>query len=252
MTAFSSAARGLNRLLKNGPGRFARPFFHSRAVMVLAGVYHRRALPLLRKALPLYGATVMVGLTYKCQCRCAHCGTAPYRLPERVELSAAEVLDLIKQAAGLGAGGLYLFGGEPMLSAGLEDFVREARALGLIVSLDTNGLLMDKAAARRLAAAGLERAGVSVDSADEAEHDSLRGTPGAFRAAVKAIEYCRDEGLDVVLSTYATRGSLRDGGLDRTIALARSLGVRTRILSPLRAGKWLERADVPFRPELIF
>ncbi len=251
MTSLSSAARGLNRLLKNGPGRHVRSFFHLRPVIAMSAVYNRCAMPLLRKARPLYGATVMVGLTYKCQCRCPHCGTMPYRSPGRRELSADEVLNLIRQAAGLGAGGLYLFGGEPMLAAGLENFVREARGLGMIVTLDTNGLLMDKAAARSLALSGLERVGVSVDSADEAEHDRLRGIHGAFRAAVKAIEYCRDEGLDVVLSTYATRESLRDGGLDRTIVLARSLGVRTRVLSSLRSGMWLERADVPFRPEDI-
>lgn len=239
----------LNGLVKKQFGGRLRPFFGSPAVAGLIQFYHRRFQPAVRRVYPLFGITVMIGLTYKCQCRCVHCGTTAYRDPERPELTEDEVLQLIRQAAALGAGGVYLFGGEPLLAPGLLNMVREAARLGLTPSLDTNGLKLDKALADELRAAGLARIGVSIDSADEAEHDRLRGCPGAWRAAVAAMRYCREAGMDVSLSTYATRESLRDGGLDRTIALARSLGVRTRVLSSLRAGKWLERADIPFRPE---
>lgn len=240
-----------NRLLKNTIGGFLRPFLANPAVGGLARFYHLKVQPVARRFYPLFGITVMIGLTYKCQCRCAHCGTSPYRSGEKKELTEAEVLALIGQAAGLGAGGVYLFGGEPLLAPGLLNLVRAARALGLLVTLDTNGLLLDEKMAKELKAAGLDRIGISVDSADEAEHDRLRGCPGAFRSAVSAMGFCRDAGMDVSLSTYATRESLRDGGLDRTIKLARGLGVRTRVLSSLRAGKWLERADIPFAPEDI-
>lgn len=240
---------GLNSLVKRQFGGRLRPFFSSPAVGALIKLYHRRFQPAVRRVYPLFGITVMIGLTYKCQCRCVHCGTTAYRDPERPELTVDEVLELIRQAAALGAGGIYLFGGEPLLAPGLLDMVRAARDLGLAVSLDTNGLKLDEKLAGELKEAGLNRIGVSIDSADEAEHDRLRGCPGAWRAAAAAMKYCRAAGMDVSLSTYATRESLRDGGLDRTIALARSLGVRTRVLSSLRAGKWLERADIPFRPD---
>lgn len=239
----------LNRLVKKQFGGRLRPFFSHPAVGALIQLYHSRFIPAVRRVYPLFGITMMIGLTYKCQCRCVHCGTTAYRDPERPELSEAEVLELIRQASELGAGGIYLFGGEPLLAVGLLNMVREAKSLSLAVTLDTNGLLMTKELAGELFAAGLARIGISIDSAEEAEHDRLRACPGAFRAAVNAMGYCREAGMDVSLSTYATRESLRDGGLDRTIALARSLGVRTRVLSSLRAGKWLERADIPFKPD---
>lgn len=247
----SSLASRLNRLVKKQFGGRLRPFFSHPAMGALIQLYHRRFQPAARRVYPLFGITVMIGLTYKCQCRCVHCGTTASRDAARAELTEAEVLALIRQAAELGAGGIYLFGGEPLLAAGLLNMVREAKGLGLAVTLDTNGLLMTERLAGELFEAGLARIGVSIDSAEEAEHDRLRACPGAFKAAVSAMKYCHAAGMDVSLSTYATRESLRDGGLDRVIALARSLGVRTRVLSSLRAGKWLERADIPFKPDDI-
>lgn len=239
----------LNRFVKKRVGGLFRPYFSHPAVAALVKFNYRRVQPLLRAFYPLFGINVMIGLTYKCQCRCVHCGTTANRDLAREELSEAEVLEIVRQAARLGAGGIYLFGGEPLLAPGLLNIVRTASGLGLMVTMDTNGLLMDKELAVKLFEAGLSIIGVSVDNAEEAEHDRLRGCPGAYRAAVNAIGFCRDAGMDVSLSTYATRESLRDGGLDRTIALARSLRVRARVLSSLRAGKWLERADIPFKPD---
>lgn len=232
----------LNRFIKKSLGGL----LSGPAGAALARFYSLKMQPAARRWRPLFGVTVMAGVTYKCQCRCVHCGTSPYGDPAKPELTEAEMLKLIRQAASLGAGGFYFFGGEPLLLPWLPGLVSEVRRLGMVASLDTNGLLLDRRMAARLREAGLDRIGVSLDSADEAEHDRLRGRPGTFRAALDAMGFCRDEGMEVSLSTYATKESLRDGGLDRVIALGRGLGVRTRVLSSLRAGKWLERSDVPF------
>lgn len=236
----------LNRVMKKGLGGLLRPFSGSGAVQAAARFFHGRVQPAIRVFRPLFGVTVMTGLTYRCQCSCPHCGTMPYGDDAKKEFSEAEVLDLLRQAARLGAGGAYFFGGEPLLFPGLLNLVREAAGLGLVVSLDTNGLLLDAEMAGGLKAAGLDRVGVSLDSADEPEHDRLRGCPGAWRAALAAMRSCRDAGIEVCLSTYATHENLCDGGLDRTIALARSIGVRTRVMSPLRAGKWSDSPAVAF------
>lgn len=238
----------LNRFVKKDLGGLLRPLLSGRAGAALARFYNLRLQPAARAWRPLFGATVMAGVTYRCQCRCPHCGTMPYGDGGKQELSEEELLSLVRQAAELGAGGFYFFGGEPLLFPGLLNLVRETRRLGMVATIDSNGLLLDARKAAELRAAGLDRAGISVDSADEAEHDRLRGCPGSFRAAVAAIGHCRDAGIETCLSTYATRESLADGGLDRAIALARSLGVRTRVMSPLRAGRWGDRPDVPFGP----
>lgn len=241
-----SGPSSLNRFVKRGLGRAASALLPARLASRLARLYTLKVQPAARRFRPLFGVTVMAGVTYKCQCRCSHCGTMTYATPGREELGEEETLSLIRQAAGLGAGGFYFFGGEPLLVPWLPRLISEARRLGLVTSLDTNGVLLDRRAAAALRGAGLDRIGVSLDSADEAEHDRLRGYPGAWRAAVDALRFCAEEGMEVCASTYATKESLRDGGLDRTIALARRLGVKTRVLSSLRAGRWLERDDVPF------
>lgn len=238
-----------SRLLKKRFGARLRRIFSHPAVFALINLYCRRVQPFLRRFYPLFGATVMIGLTYECQCSCVHCGITACKDKHKPELSEAEVTGLIRQSAVLGAGSIYLFGGEPLLAHGLLRIVRVARDCGLGVILDSNGLLLEQKLVRELKEAGLNRIGISIDSADEAEHDRLRGVPGVWRAAVAAVRRCREAGLDVYLSTYATRENLIDGGLDRTIALGRSLDVRVRVLSPLRAGRWLKREDVALKTE---
>lgn len=243
--------KGFQHFFKQGLGRLLKPALSGRPGTAAARFYNLELQPLLRVFRPLFGVTVMAGVTYRCQCGCPHCGTRPYADPSKTELTEEELLGLARRAAALGAGGLYLFGGEPLLFPGLTRLVKEASRLGLVCTIDTNGLLLDAEKAAELKAAGLDRAGISLDSAEEAEHDRLRGCPGAYRAALAAVKHCREAGVEVCVSTYATRESLRSGGLDGVIALARSLGVRTRVMSPLRAGRWKDRGDVPFGEEEI-
>jgi MoaA/NifB/PqqE/SkfB family radical SAM enzyme len=127
-------------------------------------------------------------VTYRCQLRCRFCNY--WRMPS----SAAE--EMTPEEFGRGAenlgrlGTLFvsLAGGEPLLRHDLEAIVA-AVARRHITFFTTNGwdLSADRAAA--LWQAGLWGASVSIDYADAARHDAARGRPGAFRAAVSALEH---------------------------------------------------------------
>ena len=41
--------------------------------------------------------TVLIGVTYACQCDCVHCGAALSHDPKRIELSTDEIKSLIDQ-----------------------------------------------------------------------------------------------------------------------------------------------------------
>jgi MoaA/NifB/PqqE/SkfB family radical SAM enzyme len=208
----------------------------------------RRGLPLIRKFKPLFGATALVALTYRCQCSCRHCGAGLFRREGQDELSKDEVFQLLRDLREGGGSGVHFFGGEPMLAGDVAAYAAEATRLGLRSALGTNGLLIDKPAAAKLAAAGIKNVDVSLDSPDEAMHDEFRGVPGAWRKAVDALRFCRAEGIPVYINYYASRDSLGSDGLDGMIALADGLGAMLRILPPVQAGRWKDRADIPLSP----
>jgi len=110
-----------------------------------------------------------ISLTDRCNLRCVYCMPAEgidFRPPDAL-LQDGELRLLVRVAADLGVRRVRLTGGEPTVRAGLVDLVRDVAATPGIedVALTTNGLLLDRLAAP-LAAAGLDRVNVSLDTLD--------------------------------------------------------------------------------------
>jgi radical SAM protein with 4Fe4S-binding SPASM domain len=83
--------------------------------------------------------------------------------------------------------------------------IRAANEAGLRPVLGTNGTLITRAVAAELRAAGLARAGISLDSADPGYHNQLRGAATAWQDAVAAMRACRAAGLPFQINTTVTR-----------------------------------------------
>ncbi|WP_418153851.1 GTP 3',8-cyclase MoaA [Actinoalloteichus caeruleus] len=109
-----------------------------------------------------------VSLIDKCNLRCHYCMPAEGLdwLPARELLTTREVVRLVRIAVErLGVTELRFTGGEPLLRPDLEEIVAAAAALSPRpgISLTTNGISLRSRAAA-LAAAGLDRVNVSLDS----------------------------------------------------------------------------------------
>src|SRR4051794_5750450 len=64
--------------------------------------------------------------------------------------------------------------GEPLLSPHLLDMIRHATARGIHVGFNTNGVLLSRAVAKRLVAAGTGHVHVSLDGARAATYEGVR------------------------------------------------------------------------------
>ena len=181
--------------------------------------------------------TVMIALTYRCQCDCAHC-SASELATGGPELTTAEIKKLISGAREMGSPKIGFTGGEPLLREDLPGLVAWAGGLGLSVSLDTNGILLSAYAAAALKKAGISNINVSLDSADARRHDRLRKYEGSFDAALNAVKNCAAAGIPCVISTYITDKAIAEGRLDALIGTARALGASgVRVLFPVYTGK---------------
>jgi cyclic pyranopterin phosphate synthase len=111
-----------------------------------------------------------VSLTDRCNLRCTYCMPAEGLdwMPGEQVLSDDELVRLMRIAVEqLGVTDIRLTGGEPLLRPGLEDLVARITALEPRprLSMTTNGIGLAKRAAG-LAAAGLNRINVSLDTID--------------------------------------------------------------------------------------
>jgi cyclic pyranopterin phosphate synthase len=116
-----------------------------------------------------------VSVTDRCNLRCTYCMPAeglPW-IPGEELLSDDELIRLIRLAVErLGVESVRFTGGEPLLRPGLERIVAAAAAAGARTSITTNGVRLSARAAS-LAAAGLSRVNVSLDTLDRGTFSRL-------------------------------------------------------------------------------
>ena len=190
----------------------------------------------------LYSVTLAV--TNRCSFACWHCYNAGR---SQQDLPLAVLQKLAADLQEMGAVIVTLTGGEPLLRDDLERIAGcfDPRTC-LIVGTTGDGLTPERAA--RLAAAGMFGAGISLDSEDEAEHDRLRGRPGAFHIALTALDTARNAGLYPYVVAVATRRLLERERFFSFLRFARQQGaLEVHLLEPSLTGNLAGRTDVALR-----
>ena len=141
-------------------------------------------------------------LTYRCNNDCYMCHTLEVAKERKgkglKELNEEGLKRLIDGFAELGTTALSLTGGEPLIRPEAPDLVAYARAKGLIVHLNTNGMLVDEAMAKRLVGAGIDSVNLSLDGAKAETHDRLRRTKGGFERVRAAVGHLKKAGCPAV------------------------------------------------------
>jgi MoaA/NifB/PqqE/SkfB family radical SAM enzyme len=132
-------------------------------------------------------------------------------------------LGIIDQIAATCAPILVLSGGEPLYRSDIFQLARYATNKGLRVALATNGTLVTKEVARMIVDAGVKRVSMSLDGADALTHDSFRGIPGAFEAAVHGLRNLKALGMSVQINMTIARHNAHQ--LPQVFELAKSLGL---------------------------
>jgi MoaA/NifB/PqqE/SkfB family radical SAM enzyme len=123
-----------------------------------------------RRRIPTH---VTLGLTHRCNLDCVHCYLRDER--ETVELSTQRwlgVLDEIVAAGGLWVG---LTGGEPLLRPDFATIYARAKQLGLLVTVMTNGTLVNRRILELFARLPPHRVDVSLYARSPETYQAITG-----------------------------------------------------------------------------
>jgi AdoMet-dependent heme synthase len=176
-------------------------------------------------------------VTKGCNLRCIHCRATATELSSPTDLPTRAALGIIDQIAAAANPILVLSGGEPLYRSDIFQLARYATDKGLRVALATNGTLVTKDVARMIVDAGVKRVSISLDGADSLTHDSFRGIPGAFEAAVHGLRNLKSLGMSVQINMTIARHNAHQ--LPDVLQLARNLGadaLHTFLLVPVGCG----------------
>ena len=123
-------------------------------------------------------------VTYRCNLRCKFCSV--WRNGSKKELDFGQARRLIDKVAEVGVPVFNLSGGEPLLREDLEDLALYAQRRGMMTQLNTNGTLISRDRARKIAEV-FDVVNVSLDGFEKT-HDGIRGINGAFKKAVQGMK----------------------------------------------------------------
>ncbi|HEY5257689.1 MAG TPA: GTP 3',8-cyclase MoaA [Candidatus Baltobacteraceae bacterium] len=173
-----------------------------------------------------------VSVTDKCNLRCVYCmpeGGLEWLKRDRI-LSYGEIVAIVRAAATVGIRSIRLTGGEPLLRPRLHELVRAIAAIPGIddLSLSTNALLL----ADRiddLAAAGLQRVNVSLDTLRPDRFETIARRPG-LDAVLAGIDAAIARGLTPVKINVVVMRGQNDDELAAFADLAYRLPVAVRFI----------------------
>ena len=150
---------------------------------------------------------------------------------------SSKVVEIIDEIAAVSTPILVLSGGEPLFRSDIFQLARYATDKGLRVALATNGTLVTKDFARMIVDSGVRRVAISLDGADARTHDTFRGIPGAFDAAIHGFRNLKNLDMSVQINTTIARHNAHQ--LPEVLELAKFLGadaLHTFLLVPVGCG----------------
>jgi cyclic pyranopterin phosphate synthase len=188
-----------------------------------------------------------ISVTDRCNFRCTYCMPAEIFgrdyafLPHAEVLTFEEIARVSAAFVGLGVTKLRITGGEPLVRRDLPTLVELLAGLRtpdghpVDLTLTTNGSAL-RALARPLAAAGLGRITVSLDSLDEATFRAMNGVDFPVARVLDGIEAAAAAGLSPIKVNMVVRRGVNETSIVPMAAWARDAGVILRYIEYMDVG----------------
>jgi len=183
-----------------------------------------------------------ISVTDRCNFRCVYCmpkevfGKDYQFLPRAEILTFEEIERVVRVFVSLGVRKVRLTGGEPLVRRDLERLVEKLARLGdLDLTLTTNGSLLAQKATV-LAAAGLKRVTVSLDSLDDATFKSMNDVDFPVAKVLAGIEAAQAAGLGPIKINMVTKRGVNEHSIVPMARYFKGTGMTLRFIEFMDVG----------------
>ena len=118
-------------------------------------------------------------------------------------------------------------GGEPLLYPDFKRLYLGLKQMGMILTINTNGTLIDEELAEFFGKYKPRRINITLYGADEESYTSLCHYPGGYERTMRGIRLLREREVDVKVGGSLTRANKDD--LDRLLDVEKELGIPVRV-----------------------
>ena len=141
--------------------------------------------------------------------------------------TADEWLEIGRQMKEAGVLFLLLTGGEPFLYPDFRRLYLGLREMGMILTINTNGTLIDEELAEFFGKHKPRRVNITLYGTDEETYADLCHYPGGFEKTLQGIRLLRENGVDVKVGGSLARAN-RDA-LDKLLDIGEELDIPVRV-----------------------
>ena len=141
--------------------------------------------------------------------------------------TADEWLEIGRQMKEAGVLFLLLTGGEPFLYPDFRKLYLGLREMGMILTINTNGTLIDEDLAEFFGKHKPRRVNITLYGTDEETYANLCHYPGGYEKTLRGIRLLRENGVDVKVGGSLARANRDD--LDKLLDIGEELGVPVRV-----------------------
>lgn len=187
-------------------------------------------------------------LGFECNFQCSHCCADAFQAgpksKSKYQMSLEQVKRMADQADEVGAFVINLIGGEPLIWKDLDKIIEAIDPSRFHTSMTTNGWFLTPDVAKKPAAWGGDKVGVSIDSGFAEDHDAFRKKKGSFQKTIAAVKNAAEAGIRVIISTVVSHQNIYEPGFQRLIDISQELGVGLDLQCATVAGGWQANMEV--------
>lgn len=180
------------------PGKVGKEFFKAFSAKAV------------KRRIPLLGG---IELTSRCNLNCVHCYVSHQNRKAKSvqkELSDLQWMNLIDQATDAGCLNLLFTGGETFLRPDFSQIYSHARKNGLVVTVFTNGTLIDDRIIETFAKYPPNCVEISLYGLTAKTYEQVTGVAGSFEKCMQGIYRLKENGFLVKLKTMMLSANINE------------------------------------------
>lgn len=189
-------------------------------------------------------ALMQLQKNYSCNQNCLHCAISEFRKHLKgANLSVENIKQIADEAHEYGIWSICISGGEPLLFKDLSETIDAINPNRFVLSMDTNGSLLNKEKIKWLVEKGVDRIHLSIDGMSD-NHNHFRKTKDdAWQHNIDLLPICRENNLGVIVNIVATKDLVKSKQIETQLNFIKDFGFHSSLIYAKHVGTFKDAKD---------